>query len=73
MKKKLFTLLFCAFAWIGVNAQTLTLHNATEAQSVTAAQLSGITKIVLDGNFGNGWSGGDLINAGKDSKSRWWF
>ena len=67
--KKLFTLLICAFAWIGVNAQTLTLHNATEAANVSAAQLSGITKIVLDGDFGNGWEGGDLINAGKTEKT----
>ncbi len=69
MKKKLFTLLLCAFAVVSANAQTLTLHNRTEAQNVTAAQLSGITKIVLDGDFGDGWSGGDLINAGKDAKT----
>ena len=67
--KKLFTLLICAFAWIGANAQTLTLHNATEAGNVTVAQLSGITKIVLDGNFGGGWSAGELVNAGKDAKT----
>ena len=56
MKKKLFTLLLCAFACLSVNAQVLTLHSAAEAQAVTAAQLSGITKIVLNGNFGDGWS-----------------
>ena len=69
MKKKLFTLLLCAFACLSVNAQVLTLHSAAEAQAVTAAQLSGITKIVLNGNFGDGWSAGDLINAGKDDKT----
>lgn len=62
MKKKLFTLLVCAFAWSGVNAQTLTVTPS----NVDGLDIpSGTTTIKLVGNF-SGWSGGNLINADDD-------
>lgn len=59
MKKKLFTLLLCAFACISANAQTL---EVTPSNVGNLTIPSGTTTIVLNGNF-SGWSGGDLINA----------
>lgn len=62
MKKKLFTLLLCAFAWIGVNAQTLTVTPS----NVGGLDIpSGTTTIKLVGNF-SGWNSGNLVNSDDD-------
>ena len=66
MKKKLFTLLICAFAWIGVNAQTFTVT----PDNVGGLSIpSGYTTIKFaTGNY-SGWSGGDLINGNANKNS----
>ena len=62
MKKKLFTLLICAFAWIGVNAQTLTVTPS----NVGGLDIpSGTTTIKLVGTF-SGWNSGNLVNSDDD-------
>ena len=81
MKKKLFTLLLCAFAWINANAfnisddgTTLTFTSSADAAGVTKWEDLGIsreaaaniTKIVMAGDFSTGWSGSWLVNGGSD-------
>ena len=58
--KKCLLILICAFAWIGVNAQSeMTVTQETVGN--LSIPTSGVNTIKLIGNF-SGWSGGDLIN-----------
>lgn len=79
MKKKLFTLLLCAFAWIGVNAAEVVGsawviygtgvegHNADNIGGLGNIP-DGVTAIKLVGTF-NGWSGGPFINGDNNKKN----
>lgn len=80
MKKKLFTLLICAFAVIGVKAQSISngvlyINGSSEATFEHIEDVSGydannpVTKIVMTGNFSDGWSSGWLTNAGENAPS----
>jgi len=83
MKKKLFTLLLCAFAAIGANAAayigdggtTLYINGSSEAtfEDITALQgydaSTTITKIVVKGDCTSGWTQGWLINAGTSANT----
>ena len=83
MKKKLFTLLLCAFAVLGAKAAayigdggtTLYINGSSEATFEDITELQGydasttITKIVLTGNCTGGWTSGWLINSGSDERT----
>lgn len=87
MKKKLFTLLLCAFAAMGANAAhiedggaTLVIDGGTSDANALVdfskiEALDGyksdvtITKIVMSGDFTDGWSGNWLINGGTTDPS----
>ena len=64
MKKKLFTLLVCAFAWISVNAQTITVTQADLGDSFVIP--AGVTTIKFSGNI-SGWGGNGLVNGENNS------
>ena len=59
MKKKLFTLLLCAFAWIGVNAQTDEVDQTKLNNNYSIP--SGVTTLKFTGEI-SGWSGNGLVN-----------
>ena len=72
--KRLAAFALFALACTGINAKSIsggvmTLTSGADAASVTAAELAGVTKIVLDGNFTDGWTSGDLINVNGDRTS----
>ncbi len=62
MKKKLFTLLLCAFAWIGVNAQTDQTDEVNQTKLDNNYSIpSGVTTLKFTGNI-SGWGGNGLVN-----------
>ena len=79
MKKKLFTLLLCAFAVVSAKAQkiedgVLYINGSSEAafehlSDITDNDGSTVTEIVMTGDFSAGWSSGWLTNAGTDAPS----
>ena len=65
MKKKLFTLLLCAFAWISVNARSVVVNGSTITITLNAGEnfndynfddvdVTNVTKLVLEGDFVSG-------------------
>lgn len=66
LRKRLFALAVCVFAWVGVNAQregntlTITPENLTKNTS-DFGDLTGVTTLKLVGNF-TGWSSGVLMD-----------
>ena len=74
MKKKLFTLLVCAFAVIGANAGHVdpndnTVWIITPSDNNDTEPAGTCTTVKLVGDFTSGWSSGWLINGGSTSKA----
>ena len=73
MKKKLFTLLLCAFAWIGANAWNvtggvLTINGSADIPSNPPTE--SFTTIKLVGDFTSGWDGNWLVWAREEDQAK---